>query len=373
MKAQTTFSLRDQLFNQQTLTYLADHLTQAYPNFPRQQFIDQSLQTFPNLKLKECITHMTQLLHQYLPPSYPQALEIILKSLPPELDPSQTDDDFGDFILAPLSQYVATYGCIKEHLDISLIALKEITKRFSAEDAIRHFLNAFPQSTLNFLIQCAHDPNYHVRRLASEGTRPKLPWCIKLEIDYHQPLPILDILYTDTTTYVARSVANHLNDLSKIEPQLVIQTLTHWQTTPGPHQAYITKHALRTLTKQGNASALKLLGYTTNPKVNDTSLNIVTPKVKIGSSLTFQCTLTSQSNQKLLLDYTIQYPSPGKTPTNKVFQLKQLSLKKTQNINITKSHPFRLMTTRRLYPGTHTITLRANGKPIDQQQFQLTT
>ena len=114
-------------------------------------------------------------------------------------------------------------------MEISLKGLKEITKRFSAEDAIRYFLNAFPDKTLTFLIDCARDENYHVRRLATEGTRPKLPWAQKLTIDYHLALPILEILHGDKTRYVTRSVANHLNDISKIDPDLVLDTLRKWQ------------------------------------------------------------------------------------------------------------------------------------------------
>ena len=131
---------------------------------------------FPTLELIQRIAHISSCLYEYLPDAYPAALDIILNSLPPALDPTKTDDDFGDFIFAPLSLFVATYGCTQNHLERSLQALKEITKRFSAEDAIRYFINAFPDETGSFLLGCAQDENYHVRRLASEGTRPKLPW-----------------------------------------------------------------------------------------------------------------------------------------------------------------------------------------------------
>lgn len=153
----------------------------------------------------------------------------MLDALPPILDPTKNDDDFGDFILAPLSDFVAQHGATEEHLDSSLAALGEITKRFSAEFAIRIFINAFPERSLEFLNECAGDANYHVRRLASEGTRPTLPWSGKISIDYHEPLPILDKLYRDPTRFVTRSVANHLNDIAKVDPDLVISMLKRWK------------------------------------------------------------------------------------------------------------------------------------------------
>ncbi|MEO0458948.1 MAG: DNA alkylation repair protein, partial [Cyanobacteria bacterium P01_A01_bin.114] len=197
MKAKPSFSLKDQLFNPEKVNYLGTLITQAFPEFSQQQFHQAVVTAFPKLELKERIAHITACLHQYLPDDYPGALAIILRSLPPELDPSKTDDDFGDFIFAPLSLFVATYGCTADYLNSSLNALKEITKRFSAEDAVRYFINAFPSETFSFLLDCAKDDNYHVRRWASEGTRPKLPWSQKLITDYKQPLPLLEILYGD--------------------------------------------------------------------------------------------------------------------------------------------------------------------------------
>ena len=176
MKAKTTFSLKDQLFNAEKVGWLAAQFSSATKNFAVDRFQKDILHLFPELELKERIAHITTVLHKHLPDSYPVALQIVLDALPPELDPSLSDDDFGDFIIAPLGHFVATYGRSPEHLEMSLNALCEITKRFSAEDAIRYFINDYPNETLRFLNECARHQNYHVRRLASEGTRPKLPW-----------------------------------------------------------------------------------------------------------------------------------------------------------------------------------------------------
>lgn len=374
MKAKTSFSLKDQLFNPEKVAYLAALFAEAYPAFPTEAFCEEVTAAFPTLELKERITHIATVLHHRLPPDYLEAVGIILQALPPELDPSKTDDDFGDFIIAPLSAFVATYGCTAEYLDVSLNALREITKRFSCEDAIRYFINAFPEQTDAFLQACTADANYHVRRLASEGTRPKLPWSQKLNSHYTKPLPILNALFADKTRYVTRSVANHLNDISKLDPALVVRTLSQWQES-GRQQpkemAFICKHALRTLVKQGNQEALGLLGFGAKPNITITNFETSTPTVVIGESFVFTLTIHSHAQQNLLVDYLMTFASDGKKAGQKVFKLKQLELAADQTATINKKHPMRLMTTRRLYSGEHRITLQVNGEAYGTLSFDL--
>ncbi|MEM7333270.1 MAG: DNA alkylation repair protein [Chloroflexota bacterium] len=374
MKAETTFSLKDQLFNQEKVEYLAGLFTAVYPQFQADEFIRQTVVAFPDLELKQRIDHISDTLHAYLPNQYPDALDIILKALPPELDPTKTDDDFGDFILSPLSQFVATYGCTAEFVTISLRALKAITKRFSAEGPIRNFINDFPDQTMAFLKKCAKDSNYHVRRLASEGTRPKLPWAQKLVIDYKRPLPILDLLFADKTRYVTRSVANHLNDISKVDPDLVIETLTRWQKTGLQNEkemAFVTKHSLRTLVKKGNMAAFKLLGFGETPNISITKFESSTPTVKVGDAFLFNLAFTSNKKQNLIVDYMMTFATDGNKAGQKVFKLKQLELEAGQTVALKKKHPMKLMTTRRLYEGEHRITLQINGQSFGELSFDL--
>ena len=374
MKSKPSFSLKEQLFNKDKVNYLANLIKAAYPEFEQKAFSEDVLKEFPKLELKERINNIAENLAKYLPNSYPNALAIILQSLPPELDKSKTDNDFGDFIFAPLSLFVAKYGCEEQYLDISLNALKEITKRFSAEYAIRFFINKYPERSLEFLEGCCNSKNYHVRRLASEGSRPKLPWAQKLLIDYHQPLTILDKLFSDNTRYVSRSVANHLNDLAKLEPKLVIDTLKRWrqsnkQTTK--EMEFISKHALRTLIKQGNPEALELIGFSPNPQIEISQLASTSSIVKVGESFEFSFVLKSLKKQKLMLDYIIEFANPKKNKSKKVFKIKQLELAKKQEITIFKKHPIRLMTTRRLYTGKHSMTLQINGQQFGSLDFDL--
>ena len=375
MKAKSTFSLKDQLFNPEKVNYLANLFVAAHPEFPADTFQQTVVRAFPQLELKERIAHIAACLHACLPQDYPTALAIILRALPPQLDPTKTDDDFGDFIISPLNHYVAVYGCSAENLTLSLNALREITKRFSAEDAIRAFINAFPDETMAFLRNCSADDNYHVRRLASEGTRAKLPWAQKLTIHYRAPLPILDALYADNTRYVTRSVANHLNDISKLDPDLVVQTLTRWQQRgqqTEKEMAFIAKHSLRTLVKRGNQDALALLGFGATPEVTISDFNTSTPLVTIGEAFQFSLTIQSHKAQNVMIDYVMLFASDGKKKQGrKVFKLKQLELAAGEVIKIKKKHPMRLMTTRRLYEGQHEITLQLNGQAFGSLSFDL--
>ncbi len=374
MQAKTTFSLKDQLFNKETVTYLSGLVAAVDSDFKAKQFVKDVLEPFAELELKQRITHITSCLKNSLPDNYRKATKILLKALPPELDPTKTDDDFGEFILAPISEYVAMYGRSKKDLDFSLKALKEMTKRFTVEGPIRFFINDYPEETVAFLEESSKDDNYHVRRLASEGTRPTLPWNQKLVIDHTVPLPILDNLYDDSTRFVTRSVANHLNDIAKIDPKLVIDTLKRWQDSKKQSEkemAFITKHALRTLVKKGNKDALNLLGFGTKPDITVSKLISSTPEVIVGNALEFELEIESHKKQNLMIDYVMHYYSTAKKGSTKVFKLKEVAAKRGQHIRLAKKHPLKLMTTKRLYAGEHSITIQINGVDYGSLRFDL--
>ncbi|MBK03925.1 MAG: DNA alkylation repair protein [Deltaproteobacteria bacterium] len=374
MKAETSFSLADQLFHKEKVVYLASRFKAVYPRFSQKKFEQEVLASFPDLGLKQRISHITACLKEYLPKRYPTALSLLIEVLPERLDPDKTDDDFGDFIFAPLSLYVARYGCTKKHLEASLLGLKEITMRFSAEEAIRFFINAFPEETLDFLMECARDDHYHVRRLASEGTRPTLPWAQKLVIDWETPLPILEQLYGDSTRFVTRSVANHLNDISKISPESVVDLLTEWQGSEKQNEkelGFITRHSLRTLEKKGHKGALSLLGFDGHPDVTISGLKTNTPEVVVGDAFVFECTITSNKSQSLLIDYVMEFATERKRVSKKVFKWKKIQMEEGDCLTLKKRHPMKLMTTRRLVAGEHTITLQINGESFDSISFEL--
>jgi 3-methyladenine DNA glycosylase AlkC len=368
------FSLKDHLFNKKSVTYFADLFYGQDIDFPREVFIKNIIKDFPLLELKQRIVRMTQELKKTLPDNYTEAVNIILEALPPELDPTLSDDDFGNFILAPCGLFIAEYGCVQEYLDISLKALRECTKRFSVEDSIRYFINTFPDETLIFLKEGATSNNYHVRRLSSEGTRPKLPWSIGIILNPQDTLPILDLLFYDTTRYVTRSVANHMNDLSKIDPNQVMSKLIEWQL-PGKQNEkemnFILQHSLRTLVKQGNTQALKLLGYSDKPRISIHNFAVETPQVYLDDYFKFNFDITSDIDQQLIIDYIIYFQMKRGDSKPKVFRITKGEFKKGEYLSLSKKHLFKLMTTKKLYPGIHTCELQINGKKYQTFSFEL--
>ena len=330
---------------------------------------------FPALELKARITWIAQRLGHYLPDDYEQAVRIMLRSLPPPNNPDLSDDDFGDFIYAPYGEYVARNGCTEKYMQFSLNALHEISQRFSAEDAIRYFINAFPKETLNTILMWSKDSHYHVRRLASEGTRPKLPWSQKINIPITAPLPILDNLFFDQTRFVTRSVANHINDISKTDPDLAVLTLAKWKKSnkQDPEEMdYIIRHSLRTLVKQGNPKAMRMLGFSHQPQVS-VSKFLVPKEVKMNTSLEFSFTITSHKDANVIIDYILYFQNKkGKLNSKKIFKLVKLALAKNEPVPVSKRHMLReRMTTRTLYPGKHEIEIQVNGQKLSKKAFVL--
>jgi 3-methyladenine DNA glycosylase AlkC len=373
--AQEKFSLKDHLFNKQKVQKIAKEIQKTYTQFRQEEFVAQVTQLFPGLELKQRIVHIRETLREFLPKDYRKAVEVLVKSLPRELDNNRTDGDFGDFIYAPYGDFVAAYGKEPEDIDFSLSALHEITRRFSCEDAIRYFINIDSKKILKVLEKWTKDRNYHVRRLCSEGTRPKLPWSQKISLRADETLPILENLYSDRTRYVTRSVANHLNDISKINPELVLEALRRWHVSKKQTETemnYITRHALRTLVKNGNREALKLLGYSTALAVSVSNLQH-TKVVQIGDALEFSFDVSTECEGNLVVDYTLWFQDKkGNQNSKKVYKLKTTHIKKGEVIHLEKRHPMRgEMTTRTLYPGKHTVVIQVNGKNYTQFDFSL--
>jgi 3-methyladenine DNA glycosylase AlkC len=264
------------------------------------------------LELKERIVCITKALESQLPKDFEKAAEILIAALPEPLDPNKTDDDFGDFIFAPYGEYVVRNGLSKKHLKTSLETLKEITQRFSMEDAIRYFLNTFERETMTELQKWTHHSNYHVRRLTSEGTRPLLPWSGRIGLAAEDTLPLLDELYFDTTRYVTRSVANHMNDIAKADPKLAVKTLKRWKREGKQAEKemdWMISHSLRTLVKQGNKEALLLLGYHHEPAitVERFSLSKTSEKIAPGDVLEFSFDVVAKKDEPLMIDYSIDF------------------------------------------------------------------
>ncbi|MDA0657901.1 MAG: hypothetical protein O3C60_03600 [Planctomycetota bacterium] len=371
----TGFSLKDHLFNVDRVRYLAGLFHSADKSFDAPGFVRETLRELRQLELKARIVHIATKLEAHLATDFRLAARQIVAALPPPLDPTRNDDDFGDFIFAPLGEFVVRNGLAKRHLAISLRTLKAITQRFSMEDAIRSFIQTHTDETLAELGKWSTDGNYHVRRLVSEGTRPRLPWSGRLSIDAATPLPLLDNLYADSTRYVTRSVANHLNDISKTHPRLVLETLGRWKNEGKQKEdelQWMCKHALRTLVKQGSSEALGFLGFTLKPKIHVSNLRFTTDQIRRGESLEFTMTVRALRDESLVIDYIIDYLKSNGTHSPKVHKLKPISLSKGESTTIKKRHLLRAnATTYTLYPGSHFLSIQINGQLFGRLSFEL--
>ncbi len=373
IRAETGFSLKDDLFNKATVAQLAGNIANAWPSFPTKKFQTRAAKKFPELELKERIMFLVSLLDEMLPDNFRDATDVLLDALPPPLDPSLVDDDFGQFIWAVPGEYVARNGCTEAHLERSLEFLAQATQRFSSELAIRPFLKTFPKQTLAYVRQWTDHPNYHVRRLASEGIRPLLPWALRVVLPQDKVIRILDRLYRDPTRYVVRSVANTLNDLSKSNPARVIETLTAWRKKPHPESKemdWLTRHALRTLIKSNHAQALELLGYPSKPAFTLSSVTC-SETVKIGTALHWRGSLKSRAKQHLKIFLCVYFRRKDGSLKPRMFAVRDLQLGNGETLSIDKKLPIRPMTTRTLYPGEHAVELVVNGTARARQTFEL--
>lgn len=362
------FSLKDQLFNQEKTRYLAGLFSSD--QFNADAFEARVMQRLPELELKERINWIAECLAESVPGDLPEIAPTLKAALPPPLDPTRSDDDFGDFIFAPLGEWVVNVGM--DHPDLALDLIEEITQRFSMEWAIRPFLNRWPDQVLSRMESWCDHPSYHVRRLVSEGTRPRLPWGLAVGLELTDPLPLLDRLHGDPTRYVTRSVANHLNDITKKHPDLVLERLTQWERG-GQQQSdelrWITSHALRGLVKSGHPAAMKMLGY--DPEAELDVLVVVKDEARIGDALEFEITVQGTPGQPVLVDYIIHFLRPGGKVSAKVHKLKQAEIGK-DGLILKKRHKLKGdATTFKLVPGPHRMEIQINGRVQKEVDFDL--
>jgi 3-methyladenine DNA glycosylase AlkC len=315
---------------------------------------------------------MVDRLDEQLPDSFDQAVDVLESALPAPLDPDLTDDDFGHFIWSVPAEWVARSGCTDDRLDRSLEFLKQATMRFSAESAIRPFLARYPEETMRFVRSCATDTNYHVRRLASEGIRPYLPWAQRVRLPTGSVVEVLTILQADPTRYVTRSVANTMNDLSRDDPELVIGTLKKWRQSSTQVQEeldWMTRHALRSLVKADNRQALELLGYPSEPKFSLSGVS-ASESVSVGDEFHWRGTLKSKAQQRLKIALRVYFLKASGEHSVKVFAVKELDAAE-ESLLIEEKISFKPITTRTLYPGTHHVELVVNGKSRGKRSFEL--
>lgn len=355
---------------------MAARFAAADPGFDARDFAASVMARLGDLELKARMRWIADCLCERLPGTLAEAAPILRAALPPPLDPSLTDDDFGYFILAPLGDVVVDLG-LADAPGLSLDLLGDITQRFSMEWAIRPFLIHHTDLTLDRLADWAVHPNYHVRRLVSEGTRPRLPWGQGIGLPVDRALPLLDALHGDGTRYVTRSVANHLGDVAKVDADLAMDRLTDWRAEGRQNPAeleWMTAHALRGPVKAGTPRALAMLGFDPDLPL-DCTVTVTPDALPIGGAAEIAVTVIAPGGGAALVDYAIDFApaKPGGKARRKVFKLKKLALAPGTPARLAKQHRFRGdATTFRLAPGTHEVTVQINGRPRASARFSLT-
>lgn len=366
-----TSSALKNLFDKALLKRISSSITSVYPKFNQKSFL-QIASALQKLEMKPRVLLIRDQLKKNLPENYAKALDILLTSL--------EKNTLSGFDLWPYTEFVQTYGL--DHLQTSLNALQKMTPRFTAEWAIRPFITKFPKETMKFLLQSTHSRDEHVRRWASEGTRPRLPWGTRLQEFIKDPSPtlaILEELKFDSSLYVRKSVANHLNDIAKDHPQVVIDVLQSWKDqAEGEDTAkinWIIHRALRTLIKEGHPKALGLVGVSATAQVQLSQLSIKKSKMKLGERIEFTFALKSSASrsQKLVVDYIIHFVKSNKKTAPKVFKLKTFELKSKETFIVTKSHHLKKITTREYYSGRHLLEIQVNGKVLGKAPWDLRT
>ena len=355
--------LKDLFFTPTSIGKLADAIEQVYPHFDRQRFTALVFDaTWESKELKQRMRHLTHCLHETLPQDYPEALKILKKAAP-------SVSGFDSMIFP---DYVECYGL--DHWELSLPALAFFTPLCSSEYAIRPFIAQDSERAMEYLYAWADDEDHHVRRLASEGCRPRLPWGMALSQFKKDPspiLPVLEKLKDDQSEYVRKSVANNLNDISKDHPELVLDICERWYGQTA-NTDWIVKHACRGLLKSGNRRAMHLFGFADTENVTIQNLTLDRPALSVGEELnfTFELRVDTEDACPVRLEYAVQYARPESKTSRKIFQIKEETFDPGTHV-ISKKLSLADQSTRKHYPGEHRITIIVNGVEMASSDFEL--
>ncbi|NOT94819.1 MAG: DNA alkylation repair protein [Nitrospira sp.] len=353
---------------------IAEMIVAVYPAFPKAQFLRTSLKNYEPLELMPRGRHIARALRQHLPDDYEEAIEILLASLGPDVPKQASDGGMAPFLYMPHTMFVQDYGL--DHFEPSMRAQYELTQRFTAEFSIRPFLERHREATLARLTQWATDPSPDVRRLVSEGTRPRLPWAPRLRDFQADPQPVLallDLLKDDPDLYVRRSVANNLNDIGKDHPALLAETAKKWMKNATEERRWLIRHALRSAVKRGEPGALHVLGAGHEANVVVRQRSITPSKVRLGQSVTvaFELKNAQSKPQRVMVDFQIHFVKANGSTSPKVFKLKMIELAPRASVSLKKTVSLKPMTTRRHYPGPHRVDILLNGRAKPLGRFEL--
>ena len=352
---------------------IADMVERVFPEFDRELYLQSALDGYGELELTPRARQISTALAQVLPSDRDRAIRIIVDSLGPEIGWNELAG-MESFLFLPFVFFVADHGL--DCFETSMRAQYELTKRFTAEFSIRAFIERYPRETLKRLAEWAHDPNGHVRRLVSEGTRPRLPWAGRLRSFQDDPSPVLELLEVlkdDRDEYVRRSVANNLNDISKDHPELVVEVTRRWWLDASEDRKRLVRHALRTLVKAGNAGALAVLGYSAVSPIEIRAVTCTPKVIEIGEKVHIEVNLenTSDEDARALIDLRIYFVKANGSINPKVFKGAELTLEARGVATVRKLISLAQHSTRKHYPGAHRVEVMLNGIAHPGDEFEI--
>jgi 3-methyladenine DNA glycosylase AlkC len=335
---------------------LARELATAWPDFPVEQFTSDIDDALAPLALMARVELLTDRLVEAFPDDFDTSAKVLWRTL--------ESPSFTGWMTLPCGSYVARAGIDRPQAALPLLA--GLTPRWSSEGPIRPFIERHPDLTYQHLHRWVADPDEHVRRLVSEGTRPRLPWAPQLRGIIADPSPnieLLDRLVDDPSPYVRRSVANHLNDIAKDHPDIALDLAHRWLLR-GDGAVGAVRHGLRTLVKRGDPNALELLGVTPDADIRLTALTVDRDTVTIGEAVTFSLTVELDATKEAdaVIDYRVHYVGANGLRRPKVFKLTRRRLVPGQPATMTRRHRFEHVSIRRIRPGRHTIDVQVNGR-----------
>ncbi len=361
-------------YNQAVVEDIATRIAATYKPFKRDVFVAEIMRQLLSLELKARALCISAALRKYLPQDYAQAIEILVQSMGND-DGSVAVEGMGGFRYLPFLNFVEKYGL--DDPELSIKTLQQMTKYFSAEFAIRPYLILHRDLTVAAVNQWSKDQDWRLRRLASEGMRPRLPWGLRLKelvVDPAPILPILDRLFNDPHPVVRRSVANSLNDISKDHPRLAVQIATRWlQENDTEEVRQTVSHGLRTLRKKGDKETSDLLGIAHGVNVKMIAFALEKESITVGETIGFNLTLVSEQEQsiRLVVHYAVHHKKKNGTIVPKIFKLAERDIKSGEQITLSGKHSFKEITTRRYYPGEHQIEMIVAGISCGKKRFIL--
>lgn len=347
------------------VTHLADLLAAASKSFKREEFLAAAIEGLESMEMKARVIHVADALAAGLPANFPKAAKVIDRALKsPELN---------SWMAYPVDDYVARYGI--DFPEVALPLMGRLTKRWSCEFAIRPFIREHAKQTFEQFDIWIGSDDEDLRRLVSEGSRPRLPWGGFIPEFVEDPTPtiaLLDRLVDDPSLYVRKSVANHLNDIAKDRPDWLLDRLGGWSQDDAATK-WIVRHALRTLIKAGEPRALALIGVGHGAAVTVRRFAVEPATIRLGDQIAIAATLFSDATdaQSLVVDYRIHYARAGGKTAAKVFKWKSFDLAAGETAALAIRQTIRDFSTRRHHPGRHAVDLIVNGRTMATSAFEI--